>query len=274
MNTCRQPARRRFPGIVLGGATAIAALFLLGACSDPGDVQVRQLQAQVQQLSQQLDATQTRVTRLEDIHAIEKLTRAYGYYVSKGLWSQVVDLFADDGTVQLGGEGIYKGRKGVARLFSLAFGKGMGRGPGTDGLAQGVLFNHPQLMGIVDVDPDGTTAHGRWITLAQVAWHGKIAFWNEGVYENEYVKQGGVWKFQHMKFWPTYFTLYGVGWDKQDVPAIGRQADSPAKGEYAPDELAPEEDTKSMYPEYYFMPPFHFPNPVTGQPVHSPGPPR
>jgi len=270
MHAFSQPLdRRRAAGTLAVGA--LAALLCAG-CGNRNDAQLRQLQDQVRQLTQQLDATQTRMTRLEDVNAIGKLTRAYGYYIDKGLWSQVVDLFAEDGTVQLGGEGIYKGRKGVARLFSLSFGKGMGRGSGTDGLTRGVLFNHPQFQGIVDVDPDGTSAHGRWRTLAQVAWHGKVAFWNEGVYENEYVKENGVWKFRHMKFWPTYFTLYSVGWDKQDVPAIGRSADSPSQ-EFPPDELAPLEDTKTMYPEYYFMPPFHYPNPVTGKPVPSPGPP-
>jgi len=249
----------------------VAAALLLSACGG-NQAQLNQLQAQVGQLTQQLDAAQQRVTRLEDTKAIEKLTRAYGYYIDKGLWSQVVDLFAEDGTVQLGGEGIYKGRQGVARQFSMWFGKGMGRGSGTDGLGKGVLFNHPQFQGIVDVDADGKTAHGRWRTLAQVAWQGRTAFWNEGVYENEYVKEDGVWKFKHMKFWATYFSPYNVGWDKLGSTAISRSANSPNK-EFPPDELAAEADTKSLYPDYYFLPPFHYPNPVSGKEVKSPGPP-
>lgn len=116
----------------------------------------------MQQLTAKLEATQGSVTRLEDVKAIEKLQRAYGYYVDKALWSQIVELFAEDGTVQLGGGGLYKGKEGVARQFSMAFDQGMGRGAGKDGLRKGVLFNHPQLQGIVDVDADGKTAHARW----------------------------------------------------------------------------------------------------------------
>ncbi|MGC4028666.1 MAG: nuclear transport factor 2 family protein [Steroidobacteraceae bacterium] len=269
MHIINPPASRRLGGAALGAALLMP--LLLGACGG-NDAQFRQLQDEVRQLKEQLDATQLRMTHIEDVKAIEKLTRAYGYYIDKGLWSQVVNLFAEDGTVQLGGEGIYKGREGVARQFSMWFGKDMGRGPGKDGLAAGVLFNHPQFQGIVDVDADGTTAHGRWRTLAQVAWQGRIAFWNEGVYENEYVKEDGVWKFKHMKFWPTYFTLYNVGWDRQGVTEISRSANTPNK-EFPPDEPSPAQDTKSMYPEHYFVPPFHYPNPVTGTPVQSPGAP-
>lgn len=252
---------------------AAASLLALGACSS-GDSRIAQLEARVQQLTERLNATQDSVTRLEDVKAIEKLQRAYGYYVDKALWSQIVELFADDGTVRLGGGGIYKGKVGVARQFSMAFGQGMGRGAGKDGLRRGVLFNHPQLQGIVDVAADGKTAHARWRTLAQAAWQGRIAFWNEGTYENEYVKENGVWKFKHMNFWSTYFTRYDLGWDKQKGPALGgtRAEVKSEKNPYGPDEQTSVADADSQFPEFYFMPPFHFPNPVSGKEVVSPGP--
>jgi len=260
--------RTRAGGVAAAAATAV----VLSACSS--DARVAQLESQLQELRQQLDATQASVARLEDVKAIEKLQRAYGYYIDKGLWSQVVELFADDGTVRLGGGGLYKGKASVARQFSMAFGRGMGRGPGKDGLGRGVLFNHPQLQGIVDVDADGKTAHARWRTLAQAAWQGRIAFWNEGTYENEYVKENGIWKFKHMNFWSTYFTRYELGWDKQKEPALGgtRAEVKSAKNEFGPDEQTSVEDANSQFPQYYFMPPFHYPNPVTGKTVESPGP--
>jgi SnoaL-like protein len=246
-------------------ATTVA--LCLSACGD--DTRERALADQVAKLSSQLEAAETRITRMEDVHAIEKLTRSYGYYIDKGLWSQVVDLFAEDSTVEIGGEGIYKGKKGAERQFSLNFGKVIGRGPGQDGLHATTLFNHPQLQGVVDIDPDGHTAHGRWRTLAQVAWQGKLAMWNEGVYENEYVKEDGVWKFKKMKFWSTYFTNFDKGWAKEGVPPIGHSANTSSK-DYPPDQESPPEDLRSMYPEHYFVPPFHYPNPVSGKPVTVP----
>ena len=251
---------------------AAPALLLLGAC---GDSRVSQLEAQVQELTAKLNATQDSVTRLEDVKAIEKLQRAYGYFVDKALWSQIVELFTDDGTVQLGGGGLYKGKEGVARQFQMSFGQGMGRGAGKDGLRKGVLFNHPQLQGIVDIDADGKTAHGRWRTLAQAAWQERpVTFWNEGLYENEYVKENGVWKIKHMKFWSTYFTSYYEGWDKQKKPVLGgeRSVVKSDKNPFGPDEQTAIEDANSQYPEHYFVPPFHYPNPVSGKPIPIPEP--
>lgn len=260
----------RLPGI----AGAVAAALVLAGCS-AGDSRVAQLESQVQALTEKLNATQDSVTRLQDVNAIEKLQRAYGYYVDKALWSQITELFAEDGSVQLGGGGLYKGKAGVARQFEMGFGQGMGRGAGKDGLRKGVLFNHPQLQGIVDIDPSGNTAHARWRTLAQAAWQERpIAFWNEGVYENTYVKENGVWKFKDMKFWSTYFTRFDQGWDKQKAPALGgeRAEVKSDRNPYGPDEQTAVEDANSQFPQHYFVPPFHFPNPVSGQQVVSPGP--
>ena len=258
----RKPSRSL--GYTLPGAIVAATLGLVG-CNQAPDAA---LTAKVAALTQQLQATQSRLQTLEDIKDIENLTRTYGYYIDKGMWSQVVNLFAEDSAVQLGAAGRFNGKKGAERMFAQGFAAGIGRGAGTEGLPNGVLFNHPQFQGVVHVDADGKTAKGRWRTLAQVAWQGRIAFWNEGVYENEYVKEDGVWKFKLMKFWPTYFTDFDKGWARQGVAEIGKRANTP-NPQYPPDEPSPPEDSQSMYPNY-FLPPFHYPNPVSGQPVAAP----
>lgn len=239
---------RSWPGRALLAAGTVCLAFLSGCGSSS---QADDLKA----LKEQLAATQKQVQELKDIHDIEKLNRAYGYYVDKGLWDQVVDLFSDNSTVEIEGGGIYVGKKGADRLFRQNFGNGR------IGFADGVLFNHPQFQGIVDVDPDGVTAKGRWRTLAQVAWYGKSAFWNEGVYENEYVKENGVWRFSKMKFWSTYFTPYDKGWAKEDAPPIGWGANMPNK-DLPPDR--PSAPGYRMYPRY-FIPPFHYANPGSGR---------
>lgn len=263
------PSKTNSPATAATGlaAVSIAVVLCLAGCAD--DAREQALANQVAQLAGQLQATRQQVTRLEDINAIEKLTRTYGYYIDTGLWSQVAELFAQDSVTEIGGEGIYKGKEGARKQFLMSFGKEIGRGPGQDGLHKGVLFNHPQLQGVVDVDPDGKTAHGRWRTLAQVAWHGRIAFWNEGTYENDYVKENGVWKFKKLQFWSRYFTEFDKGWAKQGVPPIGESANKPSP-DYPPDAPSPPQDLRSMYPDYYFVPPFHYPNPVSGKTVVAP----
>jgi hypothetical protein len=213
--------------------------------------QDRQLLARIDALEKQVAEENVRLQKLEDIEKINKLTRAYGYYVDKNLWDQVVDLFADDCSVEIAARGVYLGKKGADRLFRGAF------GGGKIGLAPGHLFNHFQLQGIVDIDPDGKTAQGRWRVFAQIATVGRTAIWSEGIYENTYVKEAGVWKFNKMKFWPTYYTPYDEGWAKKNLPNNG-----PSK-EYPPD--LPPTDNAGVFPNLNMIPPFHYKNPVTGK---------
>src|SRR6185437_6305589 len=131
---------------------------------------------------------QHRVQNLEDIQAIERLERAYGHYVDKNLWDQVIDLFADDATVELDQRGIFVGKAGVRRLFLDTLGRG------EVGIKKGTLFNHIQVEGVVDVDAAGHTAKARYHVIIQVAgFGGNDGFWSDGVYENEFVKDNGVW---------------------------------------------------------------------------------
>ena len=52
-----------------------------------------------------------RAERVGDIDQLRNLQAAYGYYVDKALWDDVVDLFADDGTMELGFNGVYAGQE-------------------------------------------------------------------------------------------------------------------------------------------------------------------
>jgi hypothetical protein len=58
-----------------------------------------------------------RLGKVEDLLAIRNLQHAYGYYLDKCLYDEVVDLFAEDGEVIFIG-GVYKGKKGAARLYA------------------------------------------------------------------------------------------------------------------------------------------------------------
>ena len=98
-----------------------------------------------------------RIQRLEDESAIENLQRIYGFYVDKQLWKEAADLFADDGTLEIGGQGVFAGKSRVLEYLVRI---------SPDGLTRGKLFNHIQLQPIIDVAPDGNTAKGRWRFLS------------------------------------------------------------------------------------------------------------
>ncbi len=57
-----------------------------------------------------LAAVQARVDRLNDEDRVRNLQSAYGYYQDRRMWDDVVDLFADDGVAEVGGQGIWRGK--------------------------------------------------------------------------------------------------------------------------------------------------------------------
>ena len=65
----------------------------------------------------QLAKLQQLVTRLEDEREIEILQRTYGYYVDKNLWTEIPQLFTEDGTLEIGGRGVFVGRKRVQQYL-------------------------------------------------------------------------------------------------------------------------------------------------------------
>lgn len=202
-----------------------------------------------------LTAIQQRSTRIRDIDDIEKLQRIYGYYTDKMLWDQVVDLFADDATLEIGFSGVYVGKDSIRKyLYSLSDGK---QGP-----VEGRLYEHMQFQPIITLSSDGRTAEGRWHSLLQLGVYGSGSGgqWGEGVYENKYIKQDGVWKISRLHWYATFIAPYEGGWLKVNNDDV--RAYSLGKG-VKPDR-PPGEDYKT-YPDAYVVP-FHYSNPVTGKP--------
>ena len=222
---------------------ARAAAFALGASLSTSPLHAAQPAA---------NSVEARLQRMEDIHAIERLQNIYGYYVDKRLFDEVVDLFAEDSSVEISHRGVYVGKAGARRLFIDSWSRG------GQGLSKGQLFNHLMLQPVIDVAPDGKKASGRFRTFAQVGSAQAGVMWVEGVYENEFVKENGVWKFSRMRFWPTYYVPEKEGFSGKTRPNIELDTNNP------PDR--PPSDDAGVFPDVYY-PPFHYPNPVTGKPV-------
>lgn len=194
-------------------------------------------------------AYRERVARLEDQDAVENLQATFGYYFDKGLWEDAADLFARDGTFEYGQSGVYVGQERIRRAMLLF---------GPQGLSQGYLNNHMQLQPVIVVAPDGKTATGRWQGMVQLAEPGANGIWGVGIYENEYVKEGGVWKLAKLHFYPIGFTDYDKGWARSLIPMKGQSA-------LFPPDRPPTHVYRSLPGN--FIPPFSFRHPVTGQPL-------
>jgi SnoaL-like domain len=190
-----------------------------------------------------------RVARLEDQDAVENLQATFGFYFDKGLWSDAADLFARNGSFEYGQSGVYIGQDHIRRALLLF---------GPQRLAQGYLNNHMMLQPVIIVAPDGKTATGRWQGPVQLAEPGQNGVWGVGIYENEYVKQGGVWKLAKFHFYPTAFTDYDKGWARSLLPMKGQSA-------LFPPDKPPTVVYRSMPGNY--IPPFSYKHPVTGKPL-------
>src|ERR1700728_853548 len=84
-----------------------------------------------------------RVGIVEDELAIRKLQHAYGYYLDKCYYDEVLDLFDEDGEVTFIG-GVYKGRASIARLYTGRFRSRFAEGH--NGPQFGRLLDHPMLQ--------------------------------------------------------------------------------------------------------------------------------
>jgi triacylglycerol lipase len=187
-----------------------------------------------------------RAALLRDEQEIENLQRIYGYYLDRGMWDQIADLFADDGTIEMGLQGVYVGRPRIREFLGLL---------GPDGGRDGWLNDHVQLQGVATVAPDGQTARLRSRELNMTGVHGSHAQWSEGIYENTFVKEDGVWKFKSLHYFPTFISDYEKGWaqDAQPVPT--------ASTELPPDR--PPTDVYEIFPKAH-IPAYHYRNPITG----------
>jgi hypothetical protein len=189
------------------------------------------------------------VAVLEAESAVENLQRTFGYYIDESLWSEAAALFSEDGTIELGNQGVYVGPERV-----LAFLRTLGDEFPRDGR----LYDHMQIQPVVHVAPDAQSAKARWKLFSQTAEHGVYADWGVGIYENEYVLEGGVWKISKLRLYPTMTTPYELGWATLNKPAPGPSATTP------PDR--PPTAEVRVFPAG-FTAPFHYDHPVFGRPV-------
>ena len=215
-------------------------------------------------------ALENRVGELEDINAIRRLQMAYGYYIDYNRPEEVAGLFAEDGAVVfLSGE--YRGHAGVMRLYGTWFqnlftdGK---RGP-----IHGFLLDHFQLQDVITIAPDRQTAKGRFRGILAGGWHDEVVankpdvvpqqFWESGIYENDYVRENGVWKIKRLDYLMQWQGDYETGWAHTVAhlqPAVVCYPENPL----GPDVILPEECVRQTWPHRQEVP-MSFAHPVLAE---------
>jgi len=226
-------------GVLAGALTILSAQAALA-----------QTDAELKAFENRLLALADRIEALEDLSEVENLQRTYGYYVDKSLWYDLADLWTEDGTLEIGGRGVFLGKDRVFEYMSV--------GLGAVGPKPGLLYDHQQFQPIVTIYPDGT-AEARAIAFVTSG-----GGWGHNYYENDYVKEDGVWKFRSLHGPFNMYSGYDIGWlDNTTLNTF------PEKFPPPPD--LPPTVIYLTYPNYY-VEPFHYPNPVTGDPMPAPDP--
>jgi hypothetical protein len=214
-----------------------------------------------QALEAKVAAMEKELTRLGDIEAIRKLEHAYSFYLVMWMPEEIIALFSgrDDVTLEWP-EGTFFGKDGLSRFF------------GRINQAKDPEFMHQMmhLSDVIDISPDGQTGKGRWWGFGAMALGSKemgmMQAFACGIYENDFIKENGVWKLWKIKWVPVYSATPATGWVKPERLAKPRP---PRAGEerQVGDWWQPDRPAKGIaygYPSGYILP-YHFKHPVTGK---------
>lgn len=198
---------------------------------------------------------QKRIGLLEDRNAIERLQFAYGYYLDNRMFDEVAGLFADEGAwIEIGERGRYHGKDNVRCFLHEVLGGGRW------GLLKNEVINHVQQQLLIEVDDDGQRARAR--ARAEVQGNSPPDtphfLFADGIYENDYVKEDGVWKIEGIKVTMTFYAAleraqvwFGSAPPSEDFPP------------QAPSDAADERLGRQFNP-------FRSPHPVTGMDLGIP----
>src|ERR1700692_1577552 len=114
---------------------------------------------------------------------------------------RMVAIFAEDGIWE--GKGLWRAQ-GHADIRKLA-----------KNFAERISFSHHNVFN-PPIEENGTQAHGRWNFLGPFTFRkGNRQIWLAAFYEDDYVKVGGVWKFQHLGALVRMTAPYEEGWASQ-----------------------------------------------------------
>lgn len=144
-----------------------------------------------------------RVAALNDEDDIRNLQHTYGYYVDLRMWDDVVDLFTQDGAVELDGK-VYRGKHGVREAMELM---------GPMNLSYGILNDFLPFDTTVQIMPGGFEAFSRGTELAMVGdANAGTGRWKVNVFRNRFVREDGLWKLREMRVTSIMDVDYAKGW--------------------------------------------------------------
>ena len=188
--------------LLIAGAAALA----LGArAAEPVITDSRLINddRRLQILEAKLASLQREVNLIEDRKAIERLQQLWAHYVSEGMATEAAALFSASpvASIEYAQQGVYLGRSRIEAFLKASGAR----------LQPGELRETPVMQAVIHVAADGLSAKGRWRSLVMGGIHGQDGSWQEGPYENEYIKERGVWRISRLHWYMTVYGSYDKG---------------------------------------------------------------
>ena len=120
-----------------------------------------------------------RIRIIEDTEAIKKLKARYWRCMDKKLWDELEGVYAEDATQEYGADNRVQGGKAIVEFLKQQIGD--------------VATAHGGHSPEIEITGD-TTARGTWALHDYLVWKSGTKLVGFGHYEDEYVKEDGVWK--------------------------------------------------------------------------------
>ena len=148
-----------------------------------------------------LEDIERRLAALEGVEEIKRLKARYCAYCDDNYdVDNIVSLFVEDAVWESATFGRFEGRDGIRKFF-------------VDAPEMLPFAVHMVMNPIIEVN--GDTATGIWY-LFQACTFGESgrAVWGSARYDEEYVKDNGVWRFKHLVLTSHFWTPFDEGWAK------------------------------------------------------------
>ena len=192
----------------------------------------------------------------EAFDGAENVSDAYGYYIDQFSWRETGALFARDGWKELSYIGTFIGRDRVTNSMIQRYGE--------NGASSAMQTLHQKVQPYITVLGDGSRAQAR-LRLLQMnsasTGSGSMIF---GIYEDQAIKQDGIWKIHGMDLDYTVLADYAAGWTAVDPAASRRFAPPPEQAARFRIDAPLRGQVFAPYPRVAPMG-FHFANPVSGR---------
>ena len=132
-----------------------------------------------------LEELEKRIQTIEDLENIKKLHQNYINLMDNLQYSEVLDLFTEDASVEVRDSGVLRGKEGLTDIYINKLGKRTER-------SEGHFVIEP------DITIDGVIAKGTWLVYMLLSK--PTVEWVQGRNEAEYIKVDEKWKIKRMKF--------------------------------------------------------------------------